>query len=157
MRRTNYTLQHLKASKAAELNKQVIEELENPKKSRKKRVPSQPCQQVLWMGGQLAWWAVTNGIMVEKEWRFHPVRKWRFDFFIPSLKVACEYEGIFSEKSRHTTQAGYSGDVEKYREAAKMGITVLRYTSKDHKKILKDLQNILDDRRTGTVEASFGL
>lgn len=150
----NWTISDLKNSAAASLNQKVIEELENPKKSRKKRVPSQPCKQVLWMGGQLAWWALTTGIMVEKEWRFHPVRKWRFDFFIPSLKIACEYEGIFSKKSRHTTQSGYCGDVEKYREAAKMDITVFRYTSKDYKNVLKDLQKYVDGRTERTMETN---
>lgn len=141
MKRSAYPLSALKASKVAALNKEVIEELENPK-SRKKRVPSMPCKQVLWMGGQLAWWAITNGIMVEREWRFHPVRKWRMDFFIDKLKCGIEYEGIFSEKSRHTTKSGYVNDAEKYREAEKMGIKVLRYTAKDYKKVIKDINEL---------------
>jgi very-short-patch-repair endonuclease len=78
-------------------------------------------------------------IQFVEEHRFHPDRKWRFDFAIPDQKIAIEYEGIHSGKSRHTTRGGYAGDVEKYREAAKLGWTVLRYTAKDYKGVVDDI------------------
>lgn len=142
-----FTISDLKKSAAASLNQKVIEELENPKKSRKKRVPSMPCKQVLWMGGQLAWWAIQNGIMVEKEWRFHPVRKWRFDFALPDKLIACEYEGIYSDKSRHTTKSGYQGDIEKYNEAQKLGWRVLRFTAKTYKTVTKELDKLINSEQ----------
>lgn len=74
-----------------------------------------------------------------EEHRFHPDRKWRFDFAIPDRMIAIEFEGIHSGKSRHTTRSGYAGDVEKYREAAKLGWMVLRYTAKDYKRVIEDL------------------
>lgn len=80
----------------------------------------------------------------EKEVIFHPERKWRFDFSIPSLMVAIEYEGIFSDKSRHTTNTGFMQDCLKYREAAKLGWLVLRYTNKDYKQMSSDLHQILN-------------
>jgi len=50
------------------------------------------------------------------EFQFHPVRFFRFDIAIPSLKVAIEYEGIMTikggTKSRHTTVTGHSTDCE---------------------------------------------
>jgi hypothetical protein len=64
-----------------------------------------------------------------REYRFHPIRKWRFDWCFPSGKIALEYEGIFSRKSRHTTKAGYSGDCEKYNHAALLGWRVFRFTA----------------------------
>lgn len=33
------------------------------------------------------------GIDIIPEYRFHPTRKWRFDFAIPHIKVAIEIEG----------------------------------------------------------------
>jgi hypothetical protein len=47
------------------------------------------------------------------EYRFHPTRKWRFDYAIPERMIAIEYNGIMSAKSRHTTVIGYSNDLEK--------------------------------------------
>lgn len=78
------------------------------------------------------------------EYCFHPQRKWRFDFAILEHKIAIEFEGIFSKKSRHTTVSGYAGDVEKYREAAKLGWTVLRYTAKDYKRVVADVGELLN-------------
>lgn len=65
----------------------------------------------------------------EKEYSFHPTRKWRFDFAYPDLKIAFEYEGIFSVKSRHTSIKGFSNDCEKYNEAQLLGWKVYRFTA----------------------------
>lgn len=64
-----------------------------------------------------------------EQYKFHPKRKWRFDFAVPSKKVAIEYEGINSKKSRHTTISGYTEDCEKYSEAAIFGWKVIRVTA----------------------------
>lgn len=133
-----FTILDLKKSAAASLNQKVIEELENPKKSRKKRVPSMPCRQVLWMGGQLAAWSLASGIFVDREFRFCE-RRWRFDFALPDKKIGIEYEGIHSEKSRHTTVSGYQGDIEKYNTAQALGWKVIRFTAKTYKTVLKEL------------------
>ena len=63
-----------------------------------------------------------------REYRFHPDRKWRFDFAFPELKLAIEYEGLplQVEKSRHTTVTGFAGDCEKYSEAAILGWRIIR-------------------------------
>ncbi|ACU61310.1 PDDEXK family nuclease [Chitinophaga pinensis] len=140
MKRTNFTVQQLKSSKAASLNMQVIDDLEKPHKNRKKRVPSTPCHQVLWMGGQLAAWALETGIMVEREWRFHPVRKWRFDFALPDKKIGIEYDGLVSAKSRHTTLEGFTGDTDKLNAAQALGWRVLRFTVKNYKTVIIELE-----------------
>lgn len=66
---------------------------------------------------------------VVAEYKFHDKRKWRFDWAIPSLKIAIEYEGLFSAKSRHTTPTGFTNDCTKYNNAAANGWAVLRFTS----------------------------
>lgn len=65
----------------------------------------------------------------ETEYRFHPVRRWRFDYAFPDEMIAIEYEGIFRGKSRHRTVSGYTKDCEKYNTAALLGWTVLRFTA----------------------------
>lgn len=64
------------------------------------------------------------------EYRFHPVRFWRFDFAWPSDRIACEIEGLTSEGGRHQRMDGYSRDCEKYSEAAILGWMVVRVTQK---------------------------
>lgn len=75
------------------------------------------------------------GADLEQEYRFHPERRWRFDFAIPSIKLAMEIDGgnriaVVSRGGkavavgRHTADADY----EKLCEAAILGWRVLRFT-----------------------------
>lgn len=59
-------------------------------------------------------------------------RLFRFDWAIPEYKLAIEYEGIFSNKSRHTSVTGYATDCEKYNLATLQGWKVLRYTATNY-------------------------
>lgn len=70
-------------------------------------------------------------LMVEpvREMKFLPERKFRFDWAFPPMKLAVEYEGIVSEKSRHTSILGYTRDAEKYSLAAIEGWCVVRVTA----------------------------
>lgn len=79
------------------------------------------------------------GCDMKTEYRFHGVRRWRFDYAAPDVMVAVEYEGIMSGKSRHTTFTGYSGDSEKYNAAAGLGWKVYRYTALTYENIIDDL------------------
>jgi hypothetical protein len=108
----------------------------------KEKAPARPSKQVQWMHWQISAWCMSKGYTLETEYRFHPDRRWRFDFYIKELNCGIEYEGIFSEHSRHTNKKGYTGDTDKYTKAAVMGIKVLRYTSINYKNVLQDLQNI---------------
>lgn len=63
------------------------------------------------------------------EERFHPVRKWRFDFAWPEQRLAVEVEGGVWISGRHTRGSGFTKDCEKYNTAALDGWTVLRVTS----------------------------
>lgn len=62
------------------------------------------------------------------EYRFHPVRKWRFDYAWPAQKIALEVEGGVWTGGRHTRGAGFLKDCEKYNTAAIFGWRVLRVT-----------------------------
>lgn len=69
-----------------------------------------------------------TGLEVEAEYRFHPVREWRFDYAIPRAKVAIEVEGGVWNHGRHTRPEGYLRDLEKYNEAAACGWLLIRTT-----------------------------
>lgn len=71
------------------------------------------------------------GDHITREFRFHPVRKWRFDFAIVKYKIAIEVEGGVWVRGRHTRPAGFINDVEKYNEAVILGWRVIRVT-KEH-------------------------
>lgn len=64
------------------------------------------------------------------EYRFHSVRRWRFDYAWPDLHIALEVEGGVWTAGRHTRGSGFVKDMEKYNEAAIAGWTVLRCTPK---------------------------
>ena len=81
-----------------------------------------------------------------REYKFHPVRKWRFDYAIPEVKIALEVEGgVFKKRSylgkdgfieqtvggRHTSGVGFLRDLEKYNAATSLGWKLLRVTPND--------------------------
>lgn len=75
------------------------------------------------------------------EWRFHPTRKWRFDWVFLNCRflhgvaghVALEVDGGAWVGGRHTRGAGFIKDQEKLNEAALRGWLVLRCTPADIK------------------------
>src|SRR6185312_11827645 len=64
----------------------------------------------------------------ECEVRFHPERKWRFDFFARPFDLAIEVQGSTFTNGRHTRGLGYENDRRKVNAAAELGIVVLEYT-----------------------------
>ena len=92
------------------------------------------------------------------EHMFHPVRRWRFDYAIPEIKLAVEYHGHagFIRKaingkaipSGHSTIKGLTNDSEKGNSAISHGwrvlaFTALHFTYKDRVK-----HNLTDVRQT---------
>lgn len=77
------------------------------------------------------------------EHRFDQERRYRFDWAIPSLMLAIEYEGLFSEKSGHTTIKGYSKDIKKYNLATLQGWKILRYTALNYADLAQDIELFL--------------
>jgi very-short-patch-repair endonuclease len=91
------------------------------------------------------------GVRCVKEYRFHPVRKWRFDYAIPEHLVALEVEGGVWIGGRHTSPKGFLGDMEKYNTATTMGWKVLRTTPDDlcTNKTLEMLKSAIFGLNTG--------
>lgn len=63
----------------------------------------------------------------EREYKFHPVRKWRFDFAWADRRIAVEVEGAVWTGGRHTRGSGFTSDCEKYNQAALLGWRVFRF------------------------------
>ena len=62
------------------------------------------------------------------EHRFHPTRRWRFDFCWLDHMLAAEVEGGTFANGRHNRGVGFENDARKYGEAMKLGWTVYRCT-----------------------------
>ncbi len=94
---------------------------------------------------KLLWVLNREGSIPEyvEELEFSRERKFRFDWAIPELMIAIEYEGIFSKKSGHTTINGYTKDCDKYNLAALEGWKILRYTAKNYQNLGSDLKKML--------------
>lgn len=68
-----------------------------------------------------------EGIKLTPEHRFHPKRRWRFDYADLEHKIAIELEGGVWIRGRHNRAAGYRADTIKYNQATALGWKVLRY------------------------------
>ena len=79
----------------------------------------------------------------EEEYRFHPTRRWRFDFAWPAQMLAVEIQGGTFSAGRHTRGAGYQGDCDKLNAAQILGWSVLLGTSQTVHN-----GNLLDDVKT---------
>ncbi len=64
-----------------------------------------------------------------REYSFHPVRKWRFDFAVPAIKLGIEVEGGTWKGGRHSRGKGFEDDCEKYNTAVLLGWRILRFTT----------------------------
>jgi len=62
----------------------------------------------------------------DAEYRFHPSRRWRFDYAWPQKRIALEVEGGIWIQGRHVRGYGYEKDIEKYNQAQLLGWIVLR-------------------------------
>ena len=71
------------------------------------------------------------GVECVREHRFHPDRLWRFDYAIPSLRIAIEIDGGVWINGRHNRASGYIGDMEKFNAAATLGWVVLKFTPQE--------------------------
>lgn len=63
----------------------------------------------------------------EREYKFHPKRRWKFDFADPARMIAIELEGGTWSNGRHTRGQGFQDDCIKYNEAQKLGWQVYRF------------------------------
>lgn len=152
----SFTIAQLKKLPCAPRNKELLESLEIAEKRNKiskKRTKDRNSGKIIsklypgkskqknFIESVLFEWTQQRGILLYGEYIFHDTRKFRFDWCVPDLKIAFEYEGIYSEVSRHTSIKGYNRDVEKYNEAQKLGWKVFRYTALNFRNVSQDLIN----------------
>jgi hypothetical protein len=81
------------------------------------------------------------------EYKFHPTRRWRLDWFLPSVNVGIEIEGGIWIRGRHTRPVGFLRDIEKYNAVALMGIKLYRINHQDLKSakaIMAHIERIKD-------------
>lgn len=96
------------------------------------------------LGHTIAMICQNGGFELATELRFSK-RLFRFDWAIPSLMIAIEYEGINSRKSGHLTIGGYTSNCTKYNLAARHGWKLLRYTMKNYKEAGADLLHLIEN------------
>ena len=81
-----------------------------------------------------------------QEHRFHPVRKWRFDYAFPEIKLAIEINGGAFINGRHNRSTGAINDWLKLNAAQRLGWCVLQYTPSnfDYTEVLQ----IIEERKS---------
>ena len=65
------------------------------------------------------------------------------DWAIVEKKICIEYEGIYSEKSGHTSVSGYSDNCSKYNLATIGGWKILRYTAQNYMSFGADIEKLI--------------
>ena len=95
--------------------KKTKKTIKKPKNTQKSDVFTQICKKEL-------------NVEVVKEYQFHPVRKWLFDYAIPEHKIALEVEGGVWTNGRHTRGTGFLKDIEKYNTGTLLGWRIFRTT-----------------------------
>lgn len=89
----------------------------------------------------------------EREVRFHPDRKWRFDFAWRAYRVAVEVDGGIFSHGAHGRGAGIEKDNEKRNSALELGWRVLVFTSNDlqGKRVIATIQQVANLLHKGKV------
>lgn len=62
-----------------------------------------------------------------REYRFHTDRRWRFDLYAHSARLAVELHGGIFSAGRHVRPKGFQDDRAKVNAATELGIAVLEY------------------------------
>ena len=85
--------------------------------------------------GYLHWAPKFHGLdwKLVREHKFHPTRRWRFDFCWPEAKIAVEYDGIMFGHASHSSLGGILRDAEKINEAQRLGWRIFRANAKNVK------------------------
>lgn len=78
---------------------------------------------------QLIFFGITD---FKREYRFHPVRKWRLDLAFPELRIGIECEGVGARGTagRHQLTQHIHDNTEKHSALAVMGWRLIRVTGK---------------------------
>lgn len=100
-------------------------------------------------------WQTLNGPPLVREYKFHPVRKWRLDFAHVEAKVGFEIQGgLYKAESGHRSQKGVQRDYEKSNAAQELGWRIFAVTSETMKNIsmMEHLITVLNGRLSGKQE-----
>ena len=75
--------------------------------------------------------------MPKREYKFHPTRNWRIDYYFESggKRIGLEVEGGAHSGGRHTRGVGFIADIEKYNQFTVHGIWLLRVVPGELKKM----------------------
>lgn len=87
----------------------------------------------------------------QREYRFHPDRRWRFDLAWPDHLVAAEIEGGVWVRGRHNRGSGFICDCEKYNAAAELGWLVIRIVPDRIPEEMERVERILKKRILGEI------
>lgn len=69
--------------------------------------------------------------LFQREYKFHPERRWRLDLYSAEHRLGVELHGGIYSAGRHTRGDGFTADREKMNAALELGIRVLEYTPKE--------------------------
>lgn len=140
--RTIITIEDLRKTACATRNPHLFD------KQPKRKPTERGKKEKAWLLFNLGLWCLDNNLKLETEYRFHDLRKFRFDYAIttPGWKLAIEYNGIFSDKSRHTTATGYTIDRDKINLAISEGWQVLELTAINYRDVIGLLDECLKNK-----------
>ena len=104
------------------------------------------------------------GVIVETEYYFDSIRRWRFDYAIPEAKIALEKDGgSYSKRTyknkqgelittiggRHNSGTGFLNDQEKMNKALELGWRVTHCIPKDlMTKGYQQIEQLLNNNKT---------
>lgn len=76
-------------------------------------------------------WQHLGGPVLQREYRFDSIRRWRFDFALVASKIAFEIQGgLYAPQTGHRSQEGVERDMEKLNAAQLAGWHVFQISSK---------------------------
>jgi hypothetical protein len=75
--------------------------------------------------------SLSNCGQPQQEFRFHPMRRYKFDFAWPDEQVAIEVQGGTWTRGKHGRGSGLAKDREKLNLAAACGWLVLQFTPQE--------------------------
>lgn len=143
---TEKKLQQLKAEGRIRNYKSATQQkLNNVKLPGNKKIPVRSKEKE-WLSWNLLYWGNEKMLELKPEYRFDEKRKWRFDWAYPAVKIAVEYEGIFTKdksKTGHTSITGVMQDVEKYNAAMVLGWKIVRVTAANYKTVFRLIEKLL--------------
>lgn len=91
-------------------------------------------------------WRLLDGPALEREFRFHPTRKWQADFAHLPSRTLIEIEGGIWIRGRHTSPRGFTADAEKYLAATLAGWRVVRLV--DRQIVIATLSRVISAMRS---------